>query len=231
MALKFLLVDDDPHSFELIRFFLKDKDVELTYCSSGKEGLSELREQRFDLLLLDLEMPEVDGFSVLKTISNDDSVGSLPILILTSHSDVDNVQKAINFSVDGYLIKPPTKQNLLNKISKVLSSYKTKQGAAENPFIICEVRSKDNTLQLPLKMSGIDMDYLYLQGTRKIAPGSIVKGLDFPQLKEIDLDLKKLSVEKSEERGESRYFHSLSLSHCSRDEKMKILNWVIQLPD
>ncbi len=228
MALKFLLVDDDPHSFELIRFFLKDKDVELTYCSSGQEGLSRLRDGDFDLLLLDLEMPEVDGFSVLKAINNDDTFSGLPILILTSHSDVENVQKAINFAVDGYLIKPPTKQNLLNKVSKVLSSYKTKQGSAENPFIICEVRSQSNTLQLPLKMSGIDMDFLYLQGTRKIESGSVVAGLNFSQLKDIDLDFKRLTVEKSEERGESRFVHKLSLSHCSREEKMKILNWVIQ---
>lgn len=227
MSLKFLLVDDDPHSYELIRFFLKDKDVEINYCPSGKEGLEKLNNEDYDLLLLDLEMPEVDGFSVLKTINNDKSFKGLPTLILTSHSDVAYVQKAINFAVDGYLIKPPSKQNLLNKISKVLSSYKTKQGASENPFIICEVRSKDNTLQLPLKMSSIDLDYLYVNGTRKVDPGSTITGLNFPQLKDIGLDFKRLTVEKSEEKGEGRFVHSLSLSQCSRDEKMKILNWVI----
>ena len=114
MVKKALIVDDFPFDVELTRRVLQScaQDHEIVVVSDGAEALRELnREQGFDLVLLDLKLPKVDGFEVLKEISSKPFLSDLPVIVLSSSRDDadrmrtrvlgagDFVEKAIDYSV------------------------------------------------------------------------------------------------------------------------------------
>ena len=114
MVKKALIVDDFPFDVELTRRVLQScaQDHEIVVVSDGAEALRELnREQGFDLVLLDLKLPKVDGFEVLKEISSKPFLSDIPVIVLSSSRDDadrmrtrvlgagDFVEKAIDYSV------------------------------------------------------------------------------------------------------------------------------------
>ncbi len=99
-----LFIDDVDHVRELVERMLKRLFKAVYIAANGKEGLTIYREQRPDLIITDINMPEMDGLEMIDTIRKEDI--EQKIIILSAHNDHSFFEKAINHKVDGYLIKP-----------------------------------------------------------------------------------------------------------------------------
>jgi DNA-binding response OmpR family regulator len=103
MTIHVMLIDDDPDVAVTLRTLLRGQDFDIEPVFSGKEGIEKCREDRPDVVILDLLMPELDGWQVCEQIR---SFANVPILILSALGSPGSVARALDVGADDYLIKP-----------------------------------------------------------------------------------------------------------------------------
>lgn len=102
---KILIIDDSPMQAERLRSILQD-DHDLTVANTAELGLKYAREGDFDLILLDVVMPEMDGFDLLKELQEEIITQHTPVILITSLNDVENEEKGLTLGAVDYIIKP-----------------------------------------------------------------------------------------------------------------------------
>lgn len=116
---KILAIDDSAIALKQLQNILESK-YEFVGVNGGLAGLKRLDSEVFDLVLLDIEMPVMDGFATLTSIRQRENLCDLPIIILTGTRHKEKVIKGITSGVEGYIVKPANSEQLLAKIESVL---------------------------------------------------------------------------------------------------------------
>ncbi len=120
-GMKVLLVDDHPLNRRVLRLFLDPEGCRLTDAENGREALERLAAERFDLVLLDIHMPVLDGIETLKRIrASSEPWRDVPIIAVTADAMSGDRDRYLAEGVDGYLAKPIDKLDLLGEIQKLL---------------------------------------------------------------------------------------------------------------
>lgn len=115
---KVLIVDDEPDTLELVKLVLESGGFKTVLAASGKEALKELEASRPDLVLLDIMMPDMDGWEVFRKIKEKNA--NIPIAILTAKAQ--NFDRLLGLHVlkaDDYIIKPFGKNELISRVRKL----------------------------------------------------------------------------------------------------------------
>jgi DNA-binding response OmpR family regulator len=121
MAKKILIIEDDKFLRELISRKLTDDNFDIIEAVDGEEGVKKVKEEKPDLVLLDLILPSIDGFEVLSRIKEDSNVASIPIIILSNLGQKEEVEKGLNLGAVDYLIKAHfTPGEIIEKIRNIL---------------------------------------------------------------------------------------------------------------
>lgn len=120
MKKNILVVDDDPMNLKLAEFTLVQNGFEVITASSGEEGITKLKRGNISLVLLDIEMPGMNGIETLTKIREDDGMRSIPVVFLTSSGDKQDVLNAGRLGAAGYVKKPFLPKELLERVSKVV---------------------------------------------------------------------------------------------------------------
>ena len=108
---KILVVDDDHNMINLIKFYLIKENVEIVPCNSGIEALGILENQTFDLILIDMLMPKMDGRTLLKRMLEEFKI-KIPVIVVTAHGPTDNLMQLIENGAYDILQKPFTTNRL-----------------------------------------------------------------------------------------------------------------------
>ncbi|VVB53139.1 Chemotaxis protein CheY [uncultured archaeon] len=103
--IKILVADDDKNVINIIRYSIGDQ-YEILEAANGKEALGMVFARSPDIMVLDIMMPEMDGYMVCKELKEHDSTRNLPIIILSAKATIEDKLKAIGFGIDDYMIKP-----------------------------------------------------------------------------------------------------------------------------
>lgn len=114
---KILVAEDDPSIQALLHDFLEDAGYEVTIASDGREALEAYAVRPFDLILLDIMLPQMDGYGVCRTIRRKSDI---PIIMLTALDDEQNQLKGLDLQADDYITKPFSMPVLIRKIAAVL---------------------------------------------------------------------------------------------------------------
>ncbi len=115
-----LVVDDDPMMLELITTRLDLAGYEAHGARDGRQGLERLRELRPSAMVLDINMPIMDGFGVLQHLRETGQLAALPVMVLTARHETTDVQLAIQLGARDYLAKPFNDQQFLLRITRLL---------------------------------------------------------------------------------------------------------------
>ena len=119
-AIKILVVDDFPTMRRIIKNLLKDLGFEnVDEAEDGVMGLEKLRNNNFDLVVSDWNMPNIDGLVMLKTIRADPELAKLPVLMVTAEAKKENIIAAAQAGANGYVVKPFTAATLEEKLNKI----------------------------------------------------------------------------------------------------------------
>ena len=118
---KVLIIDDDKELCALIKRSVLSEDIEADFCNTGKEGLQKLKEREYQLVILDVMMPGMDGFETLEEIRKE---SSLPILMFTSKNDSASKVRGLRAGADDYLTKPFSVLELAARIRSLLRRSK-----------------------------------------------------------------------------------------------------------
>ncbi|HEX5944537.1 MAG TPA: response regulator [Anaerolineales bacterium] len=118
-----LCVEDEPEMIDLIRLILGRRGFEVKGAAGGTEGLKMIRQDPPDLVLLDLMMPDMDGWEVYQQMKADEKTKNIPVIVVTAKAQsIDKVLGLHIAKVDDYITKPFSPQDLMNSVDKVLKS-------------------------------------------------------------------------------------------------------------
>jgi signal transduction histidine kinase len=113
---KILVVDDNPKNVELLANLLYEKGYDVEYALTGPNALTLVASEDFDLILLDIMMPGMDGFEVCKRIKKDTNNSEIPIIFLTAKTDIESIEKAFKYGGLDYVNKPFNSNELLARV-------------------------------------------------------------------------------------------------------------------
>jgi CheY-like chemotaxis protein len=116
-----LVADDSPTIRKFVSISLKVNGYEIIQVADGMEALEVLPSERIDLVITDLNMPNIDGFELIKTIRSNEDYKEIPIIILSSLSGSDEIEKGIQCGANAYLLKPFDSNRILYEVSKFLN--------------------------------------------------------------------------------------------------------------
>ncbi len=147
---KLLLVDDTVPNLKLLGNMLQDI-YSLSFATSGAEALKILEKSRPDLILLDIMMPGMDGFEVCKRIKSNPVLAPIPILFITAKADKQSVIKSYELGGQGYILKPFEKEEVTERIAKVLPGTSTATAGravsdTANCPLFCDNRTQNTKL-------------------------------------------------------------------------------------
>ncbi|MDP3296308.1 MAG: response regulator [Thermodesulfovibrionia bacterium] len=119
---KILFVDDTKMFQSIYKSKLMSEGYEVKTADNGLEAIKSLSEEKPDLILLDLNMPVMDGFKVLQAVKANPIFSSIPVIIFSSRGQAEEIEKAVNLGADGYLVKTTTTPNeVVKKVKEVLN--------------------------------------------------------------------------------------------------------------
>lgn len=208
---KILIADDDAHIRELMSLFLRNEGFELVEAKNGAEALSIVENSRIDLVILDIMMPEMNGWDLCKEIRHRDS--NIPLLMVTVNAEAGQKVKGFQLGTDDYLTKPFDPMELVMRVrallkrSMIVSSQTVQLGGIVLNRRSYQVIRGDEVLNLPLK----EFELLFLLASQ---PGQIftrerlitqIWGMNYEgDDRTVDVHIKRI---REKFAGDAQHFH------------------------
>ena len=117
-----LVVDDQPDNLAVAETALKFYGADVRVATNGREGLSVLQQFNANLILLDLSMPEMNGWDMFEQLRTNEATQHISVIALTAHAMVGDEEKVLNAGFDGYIPKPFSVSTIVSDIQKILKS-------------------------------------------------------------------------------------------------------------
>ena len=149
-----MVVDDDPHMRELARVFLRDEGFDVYEASDGLEALEQLETTKMDLVILDIMMPNMDGWDLCRELR---AAYDIPLLMLTAKGETSQKIKGFELGTDDYLVKPFEPLELVARVKALLKRYRIANsqtiqlGELVMDHKTFEVTDNGESITLPLK--------------------------------------------------------------------------------
>jgi two-component system, cell cycle response regulator CtrA len=214
--MRILLVEDDPTTSKSIEMMLQNANLNVYATDLGEEGIDLAKLYDYDLILLDLNLPDMNGHDVLRQLRL--AKVETPILILSGADDTENKLKGFGFGADDYMTKPFHRQELIARIHAIVRRSK---GHAQSI-----IQTGKFTVNLDAKTVEVDGKPVHLTGkeyqmlellslrkgttlTKEMFLNHLYGGMDEPELKIIDVFICKLRKKLSEATGGENYIETV----------------------
>ena len=122
---RILIVEDNEMNRDMLSRRLERRGYQVILAMDGRRGLAAARSEAPDLILMDMSLPEIDGWEVTRQLKSDDTTRCIPVIALTAHAMTSDRQKALEAGCDDFDTKPVEFQRLLTKIQMMLRSAST----------------------------------------------------------------------------------------------------------
>ncbi len=211
MSIRVLIADDEADMRNLLRITLQAQGYETLEAQNGRDVYEVLEGERIDLLILDMMMPEVDGWDVLKKLD-----GKLPILVLSARGSVEDRVKGLNLGASDYLVKPFDLRELIARVQVLLRRSSEGEPVEDTRHLIRHKQLLLNTLSKEVRVGEQELDltpkeYEVLEFLAK-HPGLVFSreqiverlwGYDYTgDVRAVDTHIKKLRVKIREAEGD-----------------------------
>jgi DNA-binding response OmpR family regulator len=181
---RILVVDDDPHIREIVRIFLQKEGFEIHEAADGLAAMTYLDAAKIELVILDLMMPNMDGWELCRRLRE---VGDCPILMITAKRETADKIKGFNLGADDYLVKPFDPTELVARVKALLKRYRistaaiVKIGGLTMDHATHEAHAEGQTLSLPPKEFALLFDLASHLGQTRLRDQLIedIWGYDF----------------------------------------------------
>lgn len=120
MSKKIITVDDSPSVRKMVEFSLKSKGYVMGSAGDGLEALELMRQEPFDAVILDVNMPRMNGLEFLETMRNDENLAAIPVIMLTTEGQDEDRDKAMALGATAYIVKPFKPTQLLSLLEEIL---------------------------------------------------------------------------------------------------------------
>jgi DNA-binding response OmpR family regulator len=190
MAEKILVVDDDLDTLKLVGMMLQRQGYNIVAAINGAQALSKVPAEKPDLILLDVMMPDIDGFEVCKRIRSDPAYAGIPILMFTAKTQVDDKVQGFESGADDYLPKPTHPAELLAHVKALLGRSRVSPTATTVPVkrarTICMIGAKGGlgastlTVNIAITMATRKQDVILLELRPGVGIAGALLGINKP---------------------------------------------------
>lgn len=118
---KILVVDDDPYILMSLEFLMKKNSYQVMIARNGTEALEAINQDRPDLILLDIMMPDVDGYSICKHVKSKKELKNIHVVFLSAKTKETDIQKGLDLGASLYITKPFSTRDLMKKVNEILA--------------------------------------------------------------------------------------------------------------
>lgn len=125
---RILIVEDNMDNYELVRIILERAGYDVFLAVNGRDGVDAARAQKPDLILMDLGLPEMDGWNATQKLKSNEETKSIPLYALTAHTQPRERKRAILAGCDGYVAKPIHMKGFLDVVEEALLVERVKKG-------------------------------------------------------------------------------------------------------
>ena len=115
-----LVIEDNPNNLYMIRFILKKHGFEVTEADTGQKGVAKAIEEKPDIILMDIQLPDIDGFEATRRIRESEEAAGIPVIALTSYAMTGDREKALSLGCTGYIEKPIDPDKIIAQIKEYL---------------------------------------------------------------------------------------------------------------
>ncbi len=170
-AKKILVVDDEPDLVELVSYNLKKEGFKVSSVSSGEDALEKVRKTDYDLIVLDLMLPGIQGVELCRVLRSDPKTEAIPIVMLTARGEVADRIRGLETGADDYMTKPFSPKELIARVNAVLRRTGERR-ATEKVIRIGDLRIDRETYtatkgETPLHLSATEFRLLLYLAERK----------------------------------------------------------------
>ena len=188
---KILVVDDEEDILELVRYNLSREGYQVTGSLTGEDALRKIRSDTFDLIVLDLMLPGMDGLAFTKTVKNDSRLCSTPIIMLTAKGEEADIVTGLELGADDYITKPFSPRVMIARVRAALRRQKETPEDEMAIVKIHELEINPGRRTVLAKGNPIDLTYTEFQLLLLLArrPGwvftrsqivDLIRGSDYP---------------------------------------------------
>ncbi len=189
---RILVIDDLPENVFLLRDRLEHEGYEVLSAYDGKSGIEKAITEIPDLILLDVMMPDINGFDVCKTLVNDSKTSAIPIILVTAKTDVEDTKEGLDAGAYGYIKKPFNKVELLARVKSALKLSEANKQLVEvekrNTFYATVVTA-NHKIKQPLTLLSLSSAAI----KRELNKDEISKDTLLGKLKYIDIAIKEIT--------------------------------------
>ena len=189
---RILVIDDLPENVFLLRDRLEHEGYEVLSAYDGKSGIEKEITEIPDLILLDVMMPDINGFDVCKTLVNDSRTSAIPIILVTARTDVEDTKEGLDAGAYGYIKKPFNKVELLARVKSALKLSEANKQLVEvekrNTFYATVVTA-NHKIKQPLTLLSLSSAAI----KRELNKDEISKDTLLGKLKYIDIAIKEIT--------------------------------------
>lgn len=180
---KILIVDDHPTNIVILRERLVKEDFEIITASNGEEGVAAAIENKPDLVLLDVIMPDVSGIEVCKTLSSDPRTSSVPVILVTARISHQDIEEGFRAGAFDYIKKPIDLDELVIRVKSALRFRETHQLQIENArfkTFAATVVTANHKIKQPLTIISLSLSALKREiNKEEISREAVTKRLEY----------------------------------------------------
>jgi two-component system phosphate regulon response regulator PhoB len=188
---KILVIDDEEDILELVRYNLSREGYRVTGSLTGEDALRKVRSDTFDLIVLDLMLPGMDGLAFTKTLKNDSRLHSIPIIMLTAKGEEADIVTGLELGADDYITKPFSPKVMIARVRAALRRRKEEPQDEMAIVKIHDLEINPGRRSVLVKGDPIDLTYTEFQLLLLLAkrPGwvftrfqivDLIRGSDYP---------------------------------------------------
>ena len=201
---KVLIVDDEPDIVSLISYNLKKEGFDVSSAFDGEEALKVVRKEKFNLIILDLMLPGVQGMELCSMLRSSEETSSIPVIMLTAKSEELDKVLGLEMGADDYVTKPFSPRELIARVKAVLRRVHEKKAAADKTIQIGQIVINTDTCQVsrrgvPIELSATEYKlFLYLAQkkgkvfSRDMLLDAIWKDETFVESRTVDVHIRRL---------------------------------------
>jgi CheY-like chemotaxis protein len=217
-----LVADDDKITQTLVQSYLEQAGFVVTICKDGFSALDELNSNHYDLIILDISMPHINGIRALRSIRGNEKTKDIPIIMLTGSRDKNDLRRARDFSVNDYVIKPPTRENLLSRVELAIGGIPQLE-----ELMFTENDSEVNGgLSLPTRVKSISNGGMILIGSVPIEKDHKIKISEVKMLTNLKISTNEFKIKFCNKNEDEQFEYYLSFIGLPQKDQESIRQWI-----
>ena len=227
MRKNILLIDDDHDVRRLVSVILEQSGFGVRSVADGSSAIAELQMNSYDLMVLDISMPNLNGFQVLKAIRSMARFIGLPVIMLTGSRDRDEISKVQEYNVSDYVLKPPQIDDLISRVEKALDGSPAHEEVHLKPIDAGAAGS----FEIPLRLISISANGMVLFSQIGVENGFILESLRLRVFQELGVEQTKFRVTECTALKGGGFHYYVSFLGVNHVDQERIRRWISSQPD